>query len=97
MCDPQFNTAARLLGDDTIHALCKLPLTDLRQRTSKLSAKVLKSHHQSRVTAEAVFMDEISMVAPEQLCQSDVRLRRGKTKPDRQIRRVGAVLNRDFS
>jgi hypothetical protein len=90
------NTAARLLGGDTIHALCKLPLTSLQQSTSRLSAPVLKRHCERWRTAEAVFMDEISMVAPEQLCQADVRIRQAKCKPYLKFGGVGGVLSGDF-
>ena len=37
------NTAARLLGGDTMHALCKLPPHSLQGRRGKLSADVLKN------------------------------------------------------
>ena len=40
------NTAARLLGGDTMHALCKLPPPGLHGRRGKLSAAVLRNHRQ---------------------------------------------------
>ena len=36
------NTAARLLGGDTMHALCKLPREDFQHADGKLSSNVLK-------------------------------------------------------
>ena len=57
------NTASRLLGGDTLHAMCKLPREDLQQKQSRLTAPVLKKHRERWRTAKAVFIDEISMVA----------------------------------
>ncbi len=58
------NTASRLLGGDTMHALCELPREYLQQKTSKLTNRVLKKHPERWRTAVALFVDEISMVAP---------------------------------
>ena len=69
------NTAARLIGGDTLHAVCKLPREDLQSRAGKLSHAVLTKLRQKWRTSQALFIDEISMVAPEQLFQTEVRSR----------------------
>ena len=69
------NTAARLIGGDTLHAVCKLPREDLQSRAGKLSLAVLSKLRQKWKNSWAFFIDEISMVAPEQLIQSDLRTR----------------------
>ena len=67
------NTAARLLGGDTMHALCKLPREDFQHADGKLSSNVLKRLRARWASAVAAFFDEVSMISPDQLCQSDVR------------------------
>ena len=90
------NTAARLLKGDTIHALCKLPMADFQQRSGRLSAPVLKRHRQRWSTALAVFFDEVSMIAPDQLWQADVRTRQANMRPDLRFGGLCAVLSGDF-
>ena len=90
------NAAARLLKGDTLHALCKLPQSDLHQRTGKLSSQVLKKHRQRWRHAKALEIDEISMVAPDQLLQADVRIRQAKENPDMRFGGLITVLSGDF-
>ena len=90
------NTAARLLGGDTLHALCKLPRLDLQSRRGKLTGTVLKQHRQRWRDAVAMFLDEISMVAPEQLIQADIRVRQAKEQPLHRFGGLGVSLSGDF-
>ena len=90
------NTAARLLQGDTLHALCKLPLTDLQQRTGRLRLKVLKQHRLRWKTAVAMFIDEISMVAADQFLQTDVRARQAKELSSVRFGGLGVILSGDF-
>ena len=75
------NTAARLLGGDAMHALCKLPPYGLHGKRGRLSDAVLRNHRQKWDSAHAVFMDEVSMVGNAQLHQCDVRIRQAKQEP----------------
>ena len=90
------NTAARLLHGDTLHALCKLTFYEMNTRAGRLTSKVLKKHRARWRTAEAMFLDEISMVAPDQLCESDIRLRQAKEKPDTKFGGLLTLLSGDF-
>lgn len=90
------NTAARLLGGDTMYALCKLPLQDLRARRGRLSSRVLKERQLQWRSAAACFVDEVSMVAPEQLLQADVRIRQAKGEPWMQFGGLGMVYSGDI-
>ena len=90
------NTAARLLGGDTLHAVCKLPRLDLQERRGQLSPAVLKQLRGKWRQTEAVFIDEISMVAPEQLLQTDVRVRQAKLQDGRRFGGVGICFSGDF-
>ena len=81
-----------------MHALCKLPREDLQQRTSKLTSRVLKKHCERWRTAVALFIDEISMVAPDQLHQANVRIGQAtrQTQVPRLFGGLGTVLSGDF-
>ena len=78
------NAAARLLGGDTIHALCKLPFGNarLRSKAGKLAAHTLRQHRKKWETAIACFLDEISMISADQFLQADVRMRQAKQEPE---------------
>ena len=90
------NTAARLLKGDTLHALCKLPLKDLQNRMGKLTPPVLKKHRKRWKSAKAMFLDEISMVAPDQLLQADVRLRQARGDEEHSFGNLICVFTGDF-
>ena len=90
------NTASRLLGGDTLHALCKLPRFDLQRLTGKLSGPVLQRHRERWRTAVGLFVDEISMVAPEQLHQADIRVQQATRNYHRAFGGLGTVLSGDF-
>ena len=77
------NAAARLLGGDTIHALCKLPfgnqgLSSKKGRLTKASLSALRKKWSKTVAA---YVDEISMVSADQFLQCDVRMRQAKMVP----------------
>ena len=78
-CAPS-NSAARLIGGDTIHALCKLPFgqTSIRSKKARLSIPVLGHHRRRWQTARACFIDEVSMVKSNELHAVDVRLKQAK-------------------
>ena len=92
------NAAARLLGGDTIHALCKLPFGNarLRSKAGKLAAHTLRQHRKKWETAIACFLDEISMISADQLLQADVRMRQAKQKPEQMFGALGLNLCGDF-
>ena len=89
------NTASRLIGGDTLHALCKLPRLDLQQRQGKLSAPALRTLRAKWRSTLAFFVDEISMVAPEQLLQVDVRVRQA-TRVNRFLGGIATGFLGDF-
>ena len=90
------NTASRLLGGDTLHALCKLPREDLQQKQSKLTGPVLKKHRARWKTAAALFIDEISMVAPDQFHQCNIRVQQATQGYLRNFGGLGTVVCGDF-
>ena len=53
------NTAARVLGGDTIHALCKLPLVGgflTKKAGGHLSAPVMRAHKRRWLTARSLYL-----------------------------------------
>ena len=89
------NTASRLLGGDTLHAMCKLPREDLQQKQSRLTGQVLRKHRARWKSAAALFIDEISMVAPDQLHQANIRVQQA-THLHQVFGGLGTVLSGDF-
>ncbi len=79
-----------------MHALCKLPREDLQHKTSRLTDRVLKKHRERWRTAVALFVDEISMVAPEQLQQTNVRVQQATRRSERRFGGLLTVLSGDF-
>ena len=92
------NAAARLLGGDTIHALCKLPFGNarLRSKAGKLAAHTLRQHRKKWETAIACFLDEISMISADQLLQANVRMRQAKQEPEKNFGALALNLCGDF-
>ena len=78
------NAAARLLGGDTLHALCKLPFGNARLTSKKgrLGSTSLCAHRKTWKNALASYVDEVSMISSDQLLQCDVRMRQAKMRPD---------------
>ena len=78
------NAAARILGGDTIHALCRLPFgnTKLTSKKGRLGPSALRTHRKVWENAVSLYIDEISMVAADQFLQCDVRLRQAKMNFD---------------
>ena len=57
------NTAARLLGGDTIHALCKLPfIGNILGKRAHLSAAVLRRHKERWMSARLIAMIHVPFV-----------------------------------
>ena len=71
-------------------------MADLQQNMGKLSSAVLKKHRQRWKTAVAMFLDEISMVAPDQLLQADIRLKQAKGVTNFSFGHLLCVLTGDF-
>jgi hypothetical protein len=68
------NTAARLLGGNTLHALYKLPSHGtIIGRSAHMGSRVLKAYRRSWASVKAQAIDEISMVPPEFLYRIHVR------------------------
>ena len=88
------NAAARLLGGDTIHSLCKLPFglkTSLNSKKGRLTKSTLQAHRRKWMHSIAAYIDEISMVPADQFLQCDVRMRQAKMRPE--IRFGGMAVN----
>ena len=92
------NAAARVLGGDTLHALCKLPFgkTRLQSRKGRLASATLKEHQLKWSTAIAAYIDELSMVSADQFFQCDVRMRQAKRTETRRFGGVAVTLCGDF-
>ena len=78
------NAAARLLGGDTIHALCKLPFghAALSSKKGRLTSDKLQALRRKWSNSVAAFLDEVSMIAADQFLQCDVRMRQAKMRSD---------------
>ena len=78
------NAAARLLGGDTLHSLCKLPFGGARLTSKKgrLTKQALLVHRRTWSRTIASYLDEISMISSDQLLQCDVRMRQAKMSMD---------------
>ena len=68
----------------------------MQQRRGKLSGTVLKQHRKRWRTAHAGFIDEMSMVAADQLLQADVRLRQAMRVLDLCFGALVMVMAGDF-
>ena len=74
------NAAARLLGGDTLHALCKLPFGQhtLTSKKGRLQNHKLQNLRRKWNRVIAAYIDEISMVPANQFLQCDTRIRQAK-------------------
>ena len=90
------NTAARILGGNTMHALYKLPLTSLQSKRGRLSDAIRKNMMKSWKKFEASFIDEISFVAPSQFYQANVRAQDAKDRPFILMGGLGTIVAGDF-
>jgi len=92
------NTAARLLGGDTLHALCKLPFggVSLSSKQGKLRKLVLQNLRRKWKNTITAFIDEISMVPSDQLLQVDVRLRQAKMQSHKTFGNLAMNVCGDF-
>ena len=90
------NTASRLLGGDTLHALCKLPRADLQSLRGKLTTPALRTLKRRWRNTAALFVDEISMVAPSQLHQADIRVRQATEQPHYFFGKLAVSFSGDF-
>ena len=95
-CAPS-NSAARLIGGDTLHALCKLPFGDasIGSKKAHLSLAVRERHKKRWETARACFVDEVSMISADQLHQAEVRIKSAKD-PHRAFGGLGMTFCGDF-
>ena len=78
------NAAARILGGDTMHSLCKLPYgkVTLSSKRGRLSNAALGRHRKKWRGTLAAYIDELSMVSADQFLQCDVRMRQGKMRAE---------------
>ena len=62
------NAAPRLLGGDTLRALCKLPFgsAQLTSKKGRLTKGKLCAHRRAWRTAIAAYLDEVSMISADQ-------------------------------
>ena len=95
-CAPS-NSAARLIGGDTIHALCRLPFgsISISSKKARLSLPALTKHRRRWMKARACFIDEVSMVSADQLHASEVRIKEAK-ESTRPFGGLGMTLSGDF-
>ena len=91
------NAAARLLGGDTLHSLCKLPFGNARlsSKRGRLTSAALMRHRRRWNSAVAGYLDEVSMMPSDQLLQVDVRLRQAKA-PEEPFGGLGMNMCGDF-
>ena len=92
------NAAARLLGGDTIHALCKLPFGNARLSSKKgrLTQASLQLHRRQWASTIAAYLDEVSMISADQLLQCDVRMRQARMSFDRPFGSLALNICGDF-
>ena len=85
-------------GGDTLHALCKLPFSKARLTSKKgrLAKPALELHRKRWKTAISAYLDEVSMIAANQLMQCDVRMRQAKMKPVSRFGSLAVNLCGDF-
>ena len=78
------NAAARQIGGDTLHALCKFPFgdTSLQTKKGRLTSPALRQLKQKWEHAIQFFLDEISMVPADQFLHCHTRLQQAKTNLD---------------
>ena len=74
------NAAARLLGGNTLHSLCKLPFGGVRltRKRGRLTKDALRRHRKTWESTLAAYIDELSMISADQFLQTEVRLRQAK-------------------
>ena len=92
------NAAARLLGGDTLHSLCKLPFGDVRlsSKRGRLSKDVLRRLRVKWDSTFVAFLDEVSMVPADAFLHADVRLRQAKMNADKQFGNLAMNVCGDF-
>ena len=69
------NTASRVFGGDTCHALYKLPFGTLKSRRGKLTGPILQSYGPRFRNVRLQNIDEVGMLPPSSLHQIEVRRR----------------------
>jgi hypothetical protein len=79
------NTAARMLGGDTVHATYKIPCCTMLGRRAKLSQPVLRTFRRRWARARAQAIDEISVLPPHVLFQFDMRARQAKQRENKAV------------
>ena len=90
------NTAARMSGGDTCHALYKLPRGSLHGNRGKLSAAVLKRYRRQWENKKVHYIDEISMLQPNLFYQIEVRSRTATGVVDATFGSLATLLLGDF-
>ena len=90
------NTAARLWGGDTSHAVYKLPRGSLLGRRARLSSRVLRAMRKQWQSIRAQAIDEISMMPPQLLFQIDMRTRQAKAREHHTFGKLATGVCGDF-
>ena len=92
------NTAARLSGGDTCHAVYKVNSNvSLRSRKGKLSSRVLQRFRKRWKKTRAHAIDEISMLAQDLLHKIDYRSRAASSRYDDVFGALHTILLGDFN
>ena len=92
------NTAARVIGGDTCHAVYKLPFGTLKGRRGHFSPKVLNIFQEQWAwdTACAHVIDEFSFLSPGDFFQMDIRSRTAKAQRESRFGGFATLLTGDF-
>ena len=90
------NTAARVVGGDTSHALYKLPFSTLLSKRARLTATVLQRYRETWRGVHCQNHDEVSMTPPSVFFQMEVRSRTGTGQTHALFGGLGTVLTGDF-
>ena len=91
------NTAARVCGGDTSHALYKLPFGNtLQSRRSRLTSQVLNAYQEMWRGAHSHAHDEVSMRPPSVFFQIQVRTRVATGQTHALFGGLGTLLTGDF-
>ena len=72
------NTASRLLGGNTLHALHRLPRGSLLDKRARLRAETLTKHRRQWAPVIGHAADEVGMMSPKQLHQVNARTQTAK-------------------
>ena len=90
------NTAARVIGGDTCHALYKLPFGTLKGRRGCFTSAVLTAYRAKWRRAQGQVIDEFSFLPPGTFHQIDVRSRTATGQREVPLGGLATLLTGDF-